>query len=117
MFMLLFFSIFGFVGVSVLIFLWSQSPHEFGAPPLIFRVVGSFIALGFILMGFGVPLSALRNRGQAGDSLAAANSSTSDAPASGYKCPNCGAGLGSQEVSPSGDVKCSYCQKWWNIHR
>ena len=34
-----------------------------------------------------------------------------------YKCSNCGAGVGSQaDVSPSGDVKCKYCDRWFNIH-
>ena len=36
----------------------------------------------------------------------------------GYACTNCGATLqGEAEVSPSGDVKCSYCERWFNIHR
>lgn len=35
-----------------------------------------------------------------------------------YECLNCGANLGKGvEVSPSGDVKCEYCVKWFNIHK
>lgn len=35
-----------------------------------------------------------------------------------YDCDNCGARLGKDaEVSPSGDVKCKYCNKWFNIYR
>lgn len=35
-----------------------------------------------------------------------------------YECEHCGAGLGKNaDVSPSGDVKCQYCNKWFNIHR
>ncbi|HVE59795.1 MAG TPA: hypothetical protein VNB22_23485 [Pyrinomonadaceae bacterium] len=35
-----------------------------------------------------------------------------------YQCKNCGAALGEKaDVSPSGDVKCSYCNKWFNIHK
>ena len=34
----------------------------------------------------------------------------------GYKCEHCGAGLDEKaDVSPSGDVKCTYCKKWFNI--
>ena len=47
-FMLIFISMFGFIGVAVLIFLWAPSSDGFGAPPLFFRVFGSFIALAFI---------------------------------------------------------------------
>ncbi len=35
-----------------------------------------------------------------------------------YECLNCGADLGKGvDVSPSGDVKCEYCSKWFNIHK
>jgi DNA-directed RNA polymerase subunit RPC12/RpoP len=35
-----------------------------------------------------------------------------------YTCKNCGAILGEKaDVSPSGDVKCQYCNKWFNIHK
>lgn len=114
-FALIFISMFGFIGLALLIFLWSEPFNKFGSPPLFFRIFGSFIAIGFMAVGFGMPLSALKQR-QLMDDVGATE--TEDVPpARGYKCPNCGAGLGQQEVSPSGDVKCGYCQKWWNIHR
>ena len=32
-----------------------------------------------------------------------------------HNCPHCGAGLDANtEISPSGDFKCAYCQKWSN---
>jgi DNA-directed RNA polymerase subunit RPC12/RpoP len=35
-----------------------------------------------------------------------------------YECDHCGAKLDKNaDVSPSGDVKCTYCNKWFNIHR
>lgn len=121
--MMVFISMFGFIGVAVLIFLWSQSSHEFGAPPLIFRLVGSCIALAFIAFGFGLPMTAFRHRpdgtrGEGSDDSAMDEAGTRSArPAAGYRCPHCGAGLGKgQDVSPGGDVKCGYCHKWWNIH-
>ena len=34
-----------------------------------------------------------------------------------FGCPNCGANLAKKvDVSPSGDVKCMYCEQWFNIH-
>ncbi|MDB4679654.1 MAG: hypothetical protein P8M30_14215 [Planctomycetaceae bacterium] len=34
-----------------------------------------------------------------------------------YNCNQCGAALGDNaDVSPSGDFKCTYCDKWSNIH-
>ncbi len=121
-FVLIFISMFGFVGLTLLIFLWSQSPHEFGAPPLIAKMFGSFIAIAFMAMGFGMPISALL-RWSMGETGGRENPDPNidegvRRDPTGYRCPHCGAGLGtSQEVSPSGDVKCNYCQKWWNIHQ
>ena len=114
LFFLLFFAIFGCIGVTVLVFLWGH--HDgFGAPPLIFKFVGSFIALGFIAMGFGLPLSILR---KGGTNLAptAPGQERDDRSTPDYDCPNCGANVQDAEVSPSGDVKCPYCKGWWNVH-
>lgn len=113
LFMLIFFALFGCIGLSILIFMWSGRPG-FGDPPLVFRVMGSFIAIGFMVMGFGVPLSAIRAAGKPG---AAADEPGTRPVEGGYRCPNCGAVLKEAEVSPSGDVKCPYCKGWWNIHR
>ena len=120
-FILFFFSIFGFVGLTLLIFLWFGSDRDFGRPPLIFKLVGSFISLGFMAMGFGLPITAIlawargETAAEAGGEVDAVEAATIPA---GYRCPHCAAGLGpAQEVSPSGDVKCGYCSKWWNIHR
>jgi hypothetical protein len=111
--MLVFMSMFGFIGLAVLVFVWSETDRDF--PPLIFKLVASFIAIAFMAMGFGVPISALKQRTLGAN--ARGTEPPTPPPAQGYQCPHCGAGLGQQEVSPSGDVKCSYCQKWWNIHR
>ena len=114
-FVLIFFSIFGFIGITILVSLWTAS--GFGAPPTVFKIFGSFIALAFIAMGFGVPLSALR-KGEARFSMPNINAASVEKPkGSIYDCPNCGANVGKVEVSPSGDLKCSYCNEWWNIHK
>ncbi len=111
--MLLFMSIFGFIGIAVLIFLW-VGDDGFGEPPLFFKVFGSLIAMGFVLMGFGVPLSQMRKRKGSDEML---EGMIGKPPPARLACPSCGANLGDAEVSPSGDVKCSYCNGWFNIHR
>jgi hypothetical protein len=118
--------IFAGIGVTVLIFLWGSSFDEFGSPPLFFRVFGSFIALAFVLMGGGTFLgslfagNALKNISPGTenqpDSDTGDDAPATDAPVS-YTCPRCGAPLGKgAEVSPHGDVKCGYCNAWFNIH-
>lgn len=38
--------------------------------------------------------------------------------AKNYNCNHCGAALGDDaDVSPSGDAKCRYCHKWFNIYK
>lgn len=122
---LLFTAMFGVIGVVLLVFLWSPA-DAFPRPPILFRLVGSCIAGMFMLMGFGIPLSALARlrKGESAFPPRPATAGTSAGtdpaapPAKGYQCPNCGATLGTgQEVSPSGDAKCTYCHRWWNIHR
>ena len=112
LFAVLFFAIFGCIGVTVLVFLWGA--RGFGAPPLVFKVFGSFIALAFIVMGFGVPLSALAKRSRittTGGEAGPGGHGTADRPdhPGGYTCPHCGANVADGEVSPSGDIKCRYC--------
>jgi DNA-directed RNA polymerase subunit RPC12/RpoP len=115
-FILVFFSMFGFIGLTLLVFLWAQSSREFGAPPLVARLFGSFIAIGFIAVGFGVPASVLFSRNKQGPQ-GNGPGATPPAKKAGYQCPHCGAGLAKDaDVSPSGDIRCSYCQRWWNIH-
>jgi hypothetical protein len=106
LFLLLFFVIFGCVGLTIIGFLWTAD-----GPPLFFRIFGSFVGLAFAVMGFGVPLTALKSNRSEGVEM-------NERPSTGlgYKCPNCAAGLDNQEVSPAGDVKCAYCSKWYNIH-
>lgn len=34
-----------------------------------------------------------------------------------YSCKSCGATFGKDvDVSPSGDIKCKYCNKWFNVN-
>ena len=35
-----------------------------------------------------------------------------------YQCPACGARIqDASDVSPGGDVRCAYCNVWFNVHR
>lgn len=114
LFILVFTSMFGFIGLTVIIFLWTAD--GFGAPPTIFKLFGTFIGLAFMVVGFGGPITALRK----GNSIAMPKvdaTVTSQKKAGGYDCPSCGANVGDADVSPSGDIKCQYCNEWWNIHR
>jgi DNA-directed RNA polymerase subunit RPC12/RpoP len=113
--------VFGFVffgvGVTVLIFLWSAG-DGFDAPPLIFRIVGSFIAIAFIAMGGSVCVTSLRGKLSGPANFANIGPQNSAASASpGYNCPRCAAALtAAAQVSPLGDVKCPQCGAWFNIH-
>jgi len=120
------------IGVTVLFALWGGN---FGFAPFIFKLFGSFVACFFIMTGVGIYKTAgkfddPRNMAQTLQEMQkelAANQPASD-PGSpqpddaakskvGYDCPNCGAALGKEaDVSPSGDVKCGYCERWFNIH-
>lgn len=112
------------VGVSVLVFLWSQPFGGFGSPPLLFRLIGSLISLAFIAMGGTGCYAAVTGRGvtsrfrrgvfpMGGPRGAAPGHPTGRR----YECPQCGAPLSEgADVSPSGDVRCAHCNAWFNVH-
>ncbi len=127
------------IGLTVLAFAWSDG---FGGPgvPVFFRLFFSFVALGFVLMGgatlfaglkggvaSGLVDQALDLRQQLEEGLRARGMTrpTEDqqSPAAprmtseGYICPSCNAPIGKNaDVSPHGDVKCSHCGRWFNVH-
>lgn len=114
------------IGLTVLFFVWTGG---MGDPPLFFKVIASFVALGFVMTGavffIGPGLlkghhSRLLDQAQdMAESLGEQQKSAGDdgPPQVSYSCPNCGSDIGEKaEVSPSGDVKCEYCKRWFNIH-
>lgn len=123
------FGVFGFVfasiGVVTIIWLWAQPFGAFGSPPLFFRVFGSLIAIAFVAMGGGSLVGVIASPGPFGanvDPTQPLQGDPVDRPASssgvGYTCPSCGATLSDKaDVSPLGDVKCTFCDRWFNIHR
>lgn len=107
--------VFAGIGLTVIGFLWTQS--GFHEPPLFFKLFGSLIALTFIAVGSVLALTALRLRAPSTDLPSAPMPPDSPGPAAAYACPACGARLGpNADVSPRGDVKCGYCNRWFNIH-
>lgn len=115
------------VGLTVLGFLWGAPFGEFGSPPLFFRMFGSFVALAFVLQGLALlsgSLTSPQRLKQVLEQFKTLRDETRlplerDPPGSalGYQCASCGAPLDSSaDVSPHGDVKCSHCGKWFNIH-
>lgn len=119
--------VFGGIGLTVLMFLWGTSSNEFGAPPLFFRIFGSFIALAFVAfggtMGFSAFWSSLPGPAGQMEQILSSEPVTPPAPAApsqtadSYVCTKCGAPLAKGvDVSPLGDVKCSFCGAWFNVH-
>lgn len=108
--------VFAGIGITVLGFLWAQSFDSFGSPPLVFRVFGSFVAIPFIAIGSFTAYSSIKAKGV----LSKTNFQRSESVAGksgSYTCPKCNAPLSDNiDVSPHGDVKCCYCNSWFNIH-
>jgi hypothetical protein len=109
------------IGLTVLVFMWAAPFGEFGSPPLFFRIFASFIAIVFVAVGGGGAVKSVKIRPPTlTDVEATATPAQPNAPKpqAGYICPHCGAPLGDRvEVSPSGDAKCGFCGRWFNIHR
>lgn len=118
--------VFGGIGVTVLAFLWGTPRGEFGAPPLFFRIFGSFTALAFVAFGgamlygsiAGVGLDKLSERsGSAGEPTGDRDDTVGETESVRYVCPQCGAPLAAgADVSPHGDARCTFCSCWFNVH-
>jgi hypothetical protein len=119
--------IFAGIGITTLAFLWGMPFGEFGSPPLFFRVFASFIALSFVIMGGAAFYGIIIGKNISGNfpaSIAEDGEPDEDQPDDSrqntppaYTCPKCGAPLAEgAEVSPHGDIRCGYCNAWFNIH-
>ena len=118
------------IGLTVTSFMWGQG-DGFGSPPLIFRLFASLIGVAFMAFGGTMAYSAFTGGGlmksqldvqgalkhierEIGDA-SGSSKPRSVAPGS-YVCPHCAATLQKADVSPMGDVKCSFCGSWFNVH-
>ena len=113
--------VFGFafagIGLAVIGGLWFSD--GMGDPPIIFKLVGSCIALVFVAMGGAMAFGAIKGGGLLAQQPANSATTSPSAPEAktGYTCPHCGGGLDRDaDVSPMGDVKCSFCGRWFNVH-
>jgi hypothetical protein len=112
------------IGLTLLGFLWGSPWDDFHSPPLVFRIMGSFVALMFILIGGGVVfgkmaspverLKALQDEMREAGLTETPVVGTPPQPGK-LKCPNCGSSPSAAEVSPHGDVKCDHCSRWYNV--
>lgn len=126
------------IGLTVLTFAWSNSfDGGFGGIPIFFRMFVSFIALFFILIGGSLVFAGFkggvhsamvdhvlevtqqRHEGMQARGMTPhgeqrlARQMTSE----GYVCPSCNAPIGKNaDVSPHGDVMCTHCGRWFNVH-
>ncbi len=112
------FGIFGVIGVTIMYSLWFGFVDGFGEPPVFFKIFGSLIASVFCVVGFRVALfgpQGLQKETQRHGTEAPRRPQREGSD--GYTCPHCQGGLKSQSsVSPGGDVKCAFCDRWFNIH-
>ena len=107
------------IGLAVIGGLWLGD--GMGDPPVIFKLVGSLIASIFVAVGGMAVVGAITGGGLMAPQqppISPTTSATSPpASARGYTCPHCGGGLDrAADVSPMGDVKCSFCGRWFNVH-
>lgn len=121
--------VFACIGVLVISWMWLAPFGEFHSPPLVFRIFASLIAIPFIAMGGGFAYGAITGKMFDQNAMLqklqeqhramrdeGASSATLEIPVRN-QCPACAAPLeDGSDVSPSGDVKCKHCGKWYNVH-
>jgi hypothetical protein len=108
------------VGLSFLGFLWLSPFGAWNSPPLFFRIVGSFISIAFVVMGGALAWGAFRGGGPLRGSIPESGPTQPASPnkVGAYHCAQCAAPLSEKaEVSPLGDVKCTFCGAWFNIYQ
>lgn len=113
------------VGATLIIALWFSG--EFSGAPFFFKVMGSFVATFFMIIGSGFLFAKMPAQGQINSMLSELKKQQqanqpegipSATGSAGYQCTACGATLESNaDVSPHGDVKCEHCGRWFNIHK
>ena len=117
------------IGLTVVSFMIGSSSDGFGSPPVFFRIFASLIGVAFMAFGGTMAYSAISGGGlmkspgarlhglktQLERDLPETTRPRQVAPGS-YVCPSCGATLQKADVSPMGDVKCTFCGQWFNVH-
>jgi hypothetical protein len=122
-----------FLGIGITVIVWMWTAQGFGAPPLVFRVFATLIAIPFVAVGGATAYSAARalRGGYEHPPFGQPPQPLEELPLEdklgegfdrggqvGYTCPGCGAPLArGADVSPHGDVKCGHCGRWFNVHK
>ena len=107
------------IGLTVIGFMWFGD-DGFGSPPVFFKIFASLIACAFVAMGGTLAAASIKGGSVqvpdvALDQAAREGKALQVSPGS-YLCPSCGATLQKADVSPMGDVKCTFCGSWFNVH-
>ena len=107
------------IGLTVIGFMWFGD-DGFGSPPVFFKIFASLIACAFVAMGGTLAAASIKGGSVqvpdvALDQAAREGKPLQVSPGS-YLCPSCGATLQKADVSPMGDVKCTFCGSWFNVH-
>ena len=118
--------VFAAIGVTVILNMWFGEMGE-GAP-VFFKLFASFIATAFIAMGGTLAYGSFFGSGHMMDpnhlavharQMTEKHTASARPTAAGpgnYVCPHCGGKLTRADVSPLGDVKCTFCGAWFNVH-
>ena len=103
-----------FIGgpIAMLTILWDDT--GFGSPPLAMKLFGTFVCLAVMFVGVAMAYGIIAGKRvglQKGNHTPVKHNKRS------YSCEHCGASIGAEsEISPSGDVKCEYCNSWFDIN-
>ena len=101
--------------------LWFRASDGFGGLPLFLRLMGSLIAVAFIVVGatviWLVTLIMREPESLARPAKLAGEAAKGHLPYSlAHDCPRGGApSPGSTDVMENGDIKCHHCGSWFNV--
>jgi len=105
-----------FIGVPIAIISMLWSNDGFGGPPIAMKIAGSLICGAVGCAGLFMMYGSISGKAVSKHNVAK-RSHINTSNRSEYKCNNCGASIGvDSDISPSGDVKCQFCNSWFNVN-
>ena len=79
------------------------------------KLFGTFVCLAVASVGVAMAYGIITGKGPS--QRQKINTSSNTQAKTNYSCEHCGASIGTDsEISPSGDVKCQYCDSWFNVN-
>ena len=112
--------VFAGAGLCMLGLIWGGDSDDV---PIYGKLFGSLICVAFLAFGgfavFGAFVGGRKGMmSPLSEAIQARMKEGAAAAAGSYVCPSCGAALGEKaDVSPMGDVKCTHCGRWFNVHK